>query len=323
MDVNEIGKGNEGGDEKNLTKAIQRVLDQSGNPDLLEIWNNELSLSDINSFLLEFFRLQTKGASSAKLLQKYAKNRFVHPAAVNPIALKQLEIVILQIAESASYTPLQLSPIAPLGSCSIVATADQNKIISALRGTEVVADATNLLALHICDLLKSNKVANSKDSLKFSTTHRHVRTQPLNHPGLLPHFHLFCMVASGKDQGSYLFEKTTLQEHLTIYQTVFKALFNTEIQVRLSQRNGYPDGAGFLNRIRDHLQSTLPKIIVTENSVKTDNLYYKGLQFTIFVNINGANLNIGDGGFVDWPQKLLNNRKQRMMISAIGLDRLL
>jgi hypothetical protein len=308
---------------QNQNKAIQRVLEQSGNPDLLEIWNKELSLSDINTFLLELFRLQTKEASYADLLRKYVENRFVHPSKVDPIALKQLEIAVLQLAQSASYQPILLSPIAPLGSCSVVAAADQNKIISALRGTEVVADATNLLALYICDLLKSNKASNGKDSIKFSTTHRHVRTQPLNKPGQLPHFHLFCMVASGKDQGSYIFEKTTLQEHITVYQTIFKTLFNADIQVQLSQRGGYPDGRGFIERISDHLQNMLPQIVVTENPSKTDNLYYIGLQFTIVVNINGQELNIGDGGFVDWPQKLLDNRKQRMMISAIGLDRLL
>lgn len=95
-------------------------------------------------------------------------------AAVNPIALKQLEITLLQIAEAASFPSIQLSPVAPLGSCSVVATADQNKIISALRGTEVVADATNLLALHMCTLLKARKANNEVQPLQFSTTHRHV-----------------------------------------------------------------------------------------------------------------------------------------------------
>lgn len=56
---------------------------------------------------------------------------------------------------------------------------------------------------------------------------------------------------------------------------------------------------------------------------KINNDYYKGLQFTIIVNLNGQELNIGDGGFVDWSQKLLSNKKERMMISAIGLDKIL
>jgi hypothetical protein len=47
------------------------------------------------------------------------------------------------------------------------------------------------------------------------------------------------------------------------------------------------------------------------------------LQFTIIVNLNGQQIHIGDGGFVDWSQKMLNNKKERMLISAIGLERLL
>jgi hypothetical protein len=36
----------------------------------------------------------------------------------------------LKIAQKKSFTPVQLSPTAPLGSCSIVATAVHYKIIS-------------------------------------------------------------------------------------------------------------------------------------------------------------------------------------------------
>jgi hypothetical protein len=39
--------------------------------------------------------------------------------------------------------------------------------------------------------------------------------------------------------------------------------------------------------------------------------------------IHGREHHIGDGGFVDWTQQLLENKKERMLISAIGLDRLL
>jgi hypothetical protein len=31
---------------------------------------------------------------------------------------------------------------------------------------------------------------------------------------------------------------------------------------------------------------------------------------------------VGDGGMVDWSARLLNDAKERMMISGLGLDRL-
>ncbi|MFI0799771.1 hypothetical protein [Amycolatopsis lurida] len=30
----------------------------------------------------------------------------------------------------------------------------------------------------------------------------------------------------------------------------------------------------------------------------------------------------GDGGFVDWTQRLVGNRKERTLISGVGVDRL-
>ncbi len=231
-----------GSDER---KDLKRIINQLGTAEnILDILSNQISLSDLNTLLLEVFRRRTAGALAGELLKRYATNRFVYPAEMNPIELKRLEIDVLNIAQSALYTPIQLSPVAPLGSCSIVAASDQNKIISALRGTEVVADATNVLALHICNLIKSGKMKSDEAFIRFSTTHRHVRAQKFNQPGQFTHFHLFCMVASGKDSGSYSFEKQTLLEHVSVYQSIFKSLFQKDIKVELNRRDGYTDSEG-------------------------------------------------------------------------------
>jgi hypothetical protein len=306
---------------KQERKEIQRIMNILGlDGNISELLGTKISLSDLNSLLLEVFRTITADTPAAELLKRYSGNRFVLPAEVDPIQLKRLEIDTLEIAGEHAYTPIQLSPVAPLGSCSVVATADQNKIISALRGTEVVADATNLLALHICDGIKSGKLRNDEVSVKFSTTHRHVRAQQFNKPGLVPHFHVFCMVASGKDRGSYSFEKEALLEHLTVYRQIFSTLFDTGMKVRLNSRSGYTDSEGFMTRMMDYIREKLPDIEVLEQTEPSDNRYYTGLQFSIFVRINGQEMNIGDGGFVDWPQQLLGSRKERMLISAIGLE---
>ena len=55
----------------------------------------------------------------------------------------------------------------------------------------------------------------------------------------------------------------------------------------------------------------------------TDNAYYKGINYQIYMRLGDENINIGDGGFVDWTQKLVGSRKERFLISGIGLDRLL
>jgi hypothetical protein len=60
-------------------------------------------------------------------------------------------------------------------SCSAVALTDQNRVLSALRGTEVVSDPTNVLALECAVRLQ----ANPKVPAHFATSHRVLRAQPV------------------------------------------------------------------------------------------------------------------------------------------------
>lgn len=306
--------------ESKEMKAIQRVLEKIGVEDLMNILCKEIPLSDLNTLLLEVFRQKTNDITAVDLLKKYSMNRFVQPSEIDPIWMKQLEVELLRISKSSLYTPIQISPVSPLGSCSVIATANQNKVISALRGTEVVSDATNVLALHVCDLLKKGKLKNDSDFIRFSTSHRHVRAQKFEQQGLVPHFNIFCMVTSGKDKGSYSFEQQSLFEHIRVYRDIFKTVFNTDITVSLNASRGYADSKGLIQRLSDYMNKQLPEVSLVKNSIERDNLYYQGLQFTITAKLNGREINIGDGGIVDWSQQLLGNKKERMFISGIGLD---
>ncbi|MDQ6421702.1 hypothetical protein RB620_19945 [Paenibacillus sp. LHD-117] len=308
-------------DNSYSTADLEKILKKLGTDNLIALLSERLTGSELNTLLLNVFREKTKLSSPSDLLKRYRENRFVHPAQVEPIILKRLEIDLLQIAKDNGVTPIQLSPVAPLGSSSVIGMVDQNKVISALRGTEVVPDATNLLALHIAKLLKDRKDTRD-DLLRFCTTHRHVRAQFFGQsPGMLPHFHLFCMVTSGVDRGSYGFEIQSLKEHLRVYQLQFQSLFQSKIEVILSERSGYTDSSGFLGRVADDLHSN--HIAVSIGAPNTENRYYKGLQFTIKTTIEGKEHAIGDGGFVDWTQQLTGNKKERLLISAIGMDRLI
>ncbi|MGO4548501.1 hypothetical protein AB4Z29_27305 [Paenibacillus sp. 2TAB23] len=309
--------------QKEDSPNLHRIMRELGHDKVIEMLTERIPASDLNSLLLEVFRQKTNQTTPKELLKKYEANRFVHPAEADTLTLKQLELETLRIASEQSFSAIQLSPAAPLGSCSVIATVDQNKVISALRGTEVVADATNLLALHVAHLLKSGKADNESSFLRFSTTHRHIRAQSLsNAPGMLPHFHVFCLVTSGKDNGSYSFEKQAFLEQANVYQALFRKLFQSDIAIVLCARAGYTDSDGLIERIMEYGREHGIKATLSVSASEESNEYYKGLQFTVKTVINGNNYTIGDGGFVDWPNRLLSRRKERLLISAIGLDRL-
>ena len=50
------------------------------------------------------------------------------------------------------------------------------------------------------------------------------------------------------------------------------------------------------------------------------NDYYKGIQFKMIIGLAGGEWEIADGGFVDWTQRMLEDRKERCLIGGFGFD---
>ncbi|RCR68442.1 hypothetical protein [Larkinella punicea] len=300
---------------------VEKILNRINRPDLLQVLSDELTPSELNSLLLEVFNRQTGRLTPAELLQHYQKNRFVKPADTDFLALRELETKLLQLFETFQFKPIELSPVAPLGSCSVVATADQQKILSALRGTEVLADATNALALHVSDLKKSGqwKPVFATDQLRFSTIQRHVRTPKVAIAGHTQHFKIGCLVSSGRDTGSFQFERESLAEHLAVVTAVLRdALRMDTLRFKLIQRS---DDGRLLEQVKDHLLQLRPDLVIeTETTPDRENRYYKGLQYKVLVTVRGQDYEIGDGGFVDWTQQLLQNKKERFLITGLGVE---
>jgi hypothetical protein len=51
--------------------------------------------------------------------------------------------------------------------------------------------------------------------------------------------------------------------------------------------------------------------------------YYRGLQISIDLKVDGTPTSVTDGGSVDWAGRLLSNRREQLFTSGIGLERLL
>jgi hypothetical protein len=238
--------------------------------------------------------------------------------------LKQAEIDLLRIFIEHGFTPVELSPVTILGACSVVAPADQNKVLSALRGTEVLADATNAMALHISDLKKRRswtpKVPDER--LRLSTFQRHVRTQPIAGKGFTPHFKIGCFVTAGMDTGNFTFEKEALSEQIHLFKKIFLTYYRlTEVSFRLLCRTGYPEALKLATELKEFLAQRYPQTtfhIIEKPEKETG--YYMGIQYKVDIKFENAVYEIGDGGFVDWTQQLLENKKERLLIAGFGFE---
>jgi len=297
---------------------IRSMLAKKAGPEILNVLTEGLSGTDLNSLLLEVFRLRTSALSAPELLNRYQRNRLVKPSDLPALETRQAELEVLRLFSGSGFTPVDLSPVSILGSCSALGPVNQHKVLSALRGTEVLADSTNAIALHYADLRERKMLGDN--TARFSVVQRHVRSQAITGKGFTPHFRVGCLVTCGRDTGSYQFEKTALSEHLKAMHTLFTEYYHVDhIGFRLQHRAGYPDN--FSAAMHDHLRADLPDFKVTlTGKPGDDNAYYKGLQYKVDIYIKGRPYEIADGGFVDWTQQLLQNRKERMFSTGFGFD---
>jgi len=304
-----------------MDKLIQKILKKMDDPDLIDKISN-LSQSEFNSLLLEMNRSLTSRLSAAELMKKFRMNRFIVPSDINPAKFHTLEAELLDKAEDHGFKGVLLSPVAPLGSCSVFGCVDQNNIVSAARGTEVLSDPTNMLAIFIADKMKKGSI-NNKLPVHYCTTHRVTRGQAFSGKISFPHFGIFCIVSSGKDTGSYSCEKTLLTKQFDFYKNLFDRKYHASFSVVLRKRSGYTDSEGFFERMADYINEALPDIPISFNESDIGNAYYKGINFKIYMHTDSESIEIGDGGFVDWIQKLTGSKKERCLISGLGMDRLM
>jgi len=303
-----------------ITKRIGRDL---GVPDIVTLLAERLSGSDLTSLLLEVYELRAGKLGPQDLLNEYIKNRFVKPSDLDMIGLLEQELAVLTLLREHRFEPIALSPAAQWGSCSVVATASQKKIMSAIRNTEIQADATNALALHVAANRKKEGSAkkHTDELIRYCTVHRHIRAQEIKGAGFTPHFKVGCMVIAGRDKGNYLFECEATYEQLRALSILFRDVFGIGlVRFKLQRRGGYNEANPLAERVLAYLQSMDPMMSAVIEEPAAANTYYKGIQFKMIIEMAGREWEIADGGFVDWTQQLLGDKKERFMISGFGFD---
>lgn len=289
------------------------ISSKAGDGDIIEKLL-QLPGTELNSLLLELFAKRAEQLTPNDVLTQFEKNRFVAPSTLDAIGFKQLELQWLQQAAGGGFTPVMLSPLAPLGTCAVFKTVHQNNVVSALRGTEVMSDATNLFALLIAQHYNKTK---SRDAVKYVAAERLVRAQALAQPGHTAHFGICCMASGGFNSGGFAFEIQQVAEHLSLHLSLLSSFNKEDISIKILLK----ENSGNLQKAAQQMLDAAgagykAEVIVQEQP----NAYYDILQFKTFLQYKGIEFNLSDGGFVSWTQQLLSNKKHRMLISGIGLE---
>ncbi len=292
---------------------IQRLAGKEDTSSLLDFLINGINSSSLNTLLLEVFHQRLQHETPAGLLRRYKNNRLVQPSTADVLQLKKLEIDFLEMAFARDMQLLELSTAAAAGTCSVIAPVHQHKVLTALRQSELLADATNSLALHDASL------ANRTATRHYATTARLLRTPLSPVKGHTPHFMAGCLLSAAPDRGDFIFEKETLLLHLQLFSAFLLQTGNPVTRFKLIVHHNTNHAERLTSACADWL-ATHQVIPVATTSAPAPNSYYKGCQFKVCIEIDKNEIEIADGGFTDWTALLLQDRKQRTLIGGLGLE---
>lgn len=311
----------------NPQAILQRLERETGVAGLAEVLAERLDPSDLHSLLLEVFRRRAAARTPADVLAEQAANRFARPAGLDPrVALEWDRLAFASLP--AGFTPMELSPVCPLGTNSAVATVSQNKTLTTTRGLEVVADGTNVLALE-CALRRRESLRaapGAPDVVRLAASHRVLRTQAYADPRFLPHFRLFHLCTAGRDRGSGRFESEALVEQVGFGLHAVGAFLGPRVRLRvaLTDLAAETPRERWTETLVSPLRAAFPAAEIDFDQARSSGRgYYRDLCFKLYAApVGGEPAEIGDGGFVDWTAQLLSDAKERLCISGFGSERI-
>ncbi len=276
--------------------------------ELFEKLAAELSGSELQSLLLEVLRRRAAARDLPEVLAQFHRDKFVRPS---PIELRASLAVDRHLLDAAAkFEALELSPVAPLGTCSTMAPTDQHRVLGALRGTEVVSDPTNVLALECAARLR----ASPEDEIHLTTTQRVIRAQPVpDKPGFAQHFRIWVLASAARERKDHAFAVAALTEHI---ETMLRALDSLEADghdfgVRRIDLLAREDRAAIADRVASAVGAQR-KVL--------DHAYYSGgVRYMLWVtNKEGHEVPLGDGGLFDWVARLTHNQRNVYVASGLG-----
>jgi hypothetical protein len=268
-----------------------------------------LTASELWSLLLDVMASRAGARTPADLARQWDRDRFVQPSSIDQRTFVALDGHLL--AAASQFEAIELSPLAPLGACSVIGLASQNKIVSALRGTEVVADPTNVFALECARRLR----ARPGEVVRLATCHRCVRAQQVpNLPGFAQHFRIFCLATAGRETENHAFRVGALAEHIATHLAALDRL--EQHGYRFNERRVRILSTSARAPVADRLEEALAIPVVRQ---PLEHKYYDGVRFMIDVRTrDGVDIPFIDGGTVDWVGKLAANHRLVFVGSGMG-----
>ncbi len=298
--------------------AVERVWSRLP-PAAREQLERGMPASELRTLLMAVAEQRAGARSPREVMRQWREDRLVRPATSDPRLLAQLEARFWS-ALPVEFDGAELSPVAPLGTCSAVAGVSQNRVVSTMRLSEVVSDSTSAL---VVELAGRRQDAASSEALHLATCQRQLRAQVFG-PGADSHFRLLCLASGTRDSGSGAAHAALLTRHLLAWRAVCAQLpAGLAVTVELAAWD-----SALAERVDDTVLPAVEtderfRVVLTPERTRARGYYSAGALLITARAPGDEPVELGDGGFTDWTARLTSNAKELCLVSCLSTERAL
>ena len=263
---------------------------------------------ELRTILADVARSRASNQTPADLIKRWREDKLLAPSMLDPREALPITGKLWEVVPP-EFVGVTLSQLTSLGSGIHLGGLGQNRVVTTMRGTEVLADPKHGLALEA-----SRRRRNGHSRVHLAT---HARcTHAWDHSEESSHELRFALVSSAPDGGGLSTEADLLDLHLDYWREIMGTVVprgRIELTVWDSTLAGLIEARG-----------TRDGVIVVEGTSDERRPWrnpYTTAAFRFVVDGDGDEPHeVGDGGFVTWTQALTRNRKDRCLVSGVSVD---
>ncbi|MBN2197596.1 hypothetical protein JW698_00110 [Candidatus Wolfebacteria bacterium] len=201
----------------NTETIVEGVLNKVESPTLFENLK-KMPGEDLQALLIALYDKKSKDLEPKDILRQVRESRFLEPSKISFKELNSFDSNAIEMLGD-DVEAIELSPVGPLGSTSVLSRISQKSIITTSRNNEVLSDASPLLAI---EYEKRRKKGATK-SVHLFTSHRVIRAQNFDKiKGFIPHFRAMFLLSGDKFLGRWELIESFLEKHIDYYLCIIK-----------------------------------------------------------------------------------------------------
>lgn len=281
-----------------------------------EILTERLSGSDLRALLRAVAATRSHAAEPQVVLNQQRTDRFCEASPIDAVAVATLSSEALRLAEEALFDAVQLSPTGPLGGALAFGAVAQDNVVTTMQLCEIVSDPTNSLALLAA--AQRRLLRDPAQVTRLCAVQRVVRAKQFDAPSSLTHFSVLGLVSVGLDRGRRRLEFEELAKQLRVLvDVVDHAQPAGRIEIQVSDNSGRRDDA---DALVEALADRADTEVVPPQSDRRHR--YPNLCATLSLIERGKTVELADCGVAKSPAEFNGERKERLVVSRVNVDRL-